>query len=415
MSFRELRNFTEIMRSLGYPRLISMENFRQPNFELVADCLYWLVQRYDPTVDISDDYTTESDRVYFLKTISQLMASRARIKLNMRRLYSADGHAVKELLKIASVLYAATAKANQDESSGPAEFALTSKAFDVKQTRQLASEITQRGAALFDALEAEHELKDLRQKAINRNMDMDEVESCVREAMAEVTEGIRGVEQMLENLEKDEKNLDQKIEKRKSELERREKHLSTLESVRPAYMDDYEKLQADLQQLYTVYLERFRNLEYLEMELDHFDQLEQDKMEDADRQLKKMQRRLRDEEMRILRGETAVDESHIDFAESDEEPVQAKPKKKTKSKKKKKSRGRGTGNVAGNLMGGVESDSEEDDLTEDEGSTAGSDSTHVSLNDDESVDDLVGEDDDDDEEMSDVDEDEDEGSSDNEF
>jgi len=392
-----------------------MENFRQPNFELVADCLYWLVQRYDPTVDISDDYTTESDRVYFLKTISQLMASRARIKLNMRRLYSADGHAVKELLKIASVLYAATAKANQDESSGPAEFALTSKAFDVKQTRQLASEITQRGAALFDALEAEHELKDLRQKAINRNMDMDEVESCVREAMAEVTEGIRGVEQMLENLEKDEKNLDQKIEKRKSELERREKHLSTLESVRPAYMDDYEKLQADLQQLYTVYLERFRNLEYLEMELDHFDQLEQDKMEDADRQLKKMQRRLRDEEMRILRGETAVDESHIDFAESDEEPVQAKPKKKTKSKKKKKSRGRGTGNVAGNLMGGVESDSEEDDLTEDEGSTAGSDSTHVSLNDDESVDDLVGEDDDDDEEMSDVDEDEDEGSSDNEF
>lgn len=37
--------FTEIMKSLGYPRLISMENFRLPNFELVAECLYWLVQR----------------------------------------------------------------------------------------------------------------------------------------------------------------------------------------------------------------------------------------------------------------------------------------------------------------------------------------------------------------------------------
>lgn len=33
------------MRSLGYPRLISLENFRTPNFELVADCLHWLVQR----------------------------------------------------------------------------------------------------------------------------------------------------------------------------------------------------------------------------------------------------------------------------------------------------------------------------------------------------------------------------------
>ncbi len=37
--------FTEVMKALGYPRLISMENFRVPNFELVADCLYWLVHR----------------------------------------------------------------------------------------------------------------------------------------------------------------------------------------------------------------------------------------------------------------------------------------------------------------------------------------------------------------------------------
>ena len=34
MSYRELRKFCEIMRSLGYPRIISMENFRNPNFVL---------------------------------------------------------------------------------------------------------------------------------------------------------------------------------------------------------------------------------------------------------------------------------------------------------------------------------------------------------------------------------------------
>ena len=38
-------DFTEIMRALGYPRLISVENFRTPNFALVADILYWMVQR----------------------------------------------------------------------------------------------------------------------------------------------------------------------------------------------------------------------------------------------------------------------------------------------------------------------------------------------------------------------------------
>ena len=40
-------------------------------------------------------------------------AARGRIKLNMKRLYAADGYAVKELLKIASVLYKATSKANE--------------------------------------------------------------------------------------------------------------------------------------------------------------------------------------------------------------------------------------------------------------------------------------------------------------
>lgn len=48
MSYRELRNFCEMMRALGYSRLISMENFRKPNFELVADILYWLASRVDP-------------------------------------------------------------------------------------------------------------------------------------------------------------------------------------------------------------------------------------------------------------------------------------------------------------------------------------------------------------------------------
>jgi hypothetical protein len=38
-------DFTEMMRALGYPRLISVENFRTPNFELVAHVLYWLVYR----------------------------------------------------------------------------------------------------------------------------------------------------------------------------------------------------------------------------------------------------------------------------------------------------------------------------------------------------------------------------------
>ena len=45
MSYRDLRNFTEMLRSLGYPRLISMENFKTPNFNLVSEILLWLIDR----------------------------------------------------------------------------------------------------------------------------------------------------------------------------------------------------------------------------------------------------------------------------------------------------------------------------------------------------------------------------------
>eukprot|EP00798_Chlamydomonas_sp_ICE-L_P030274 gene30274-35262_t len=87
MSFRELRSFTETMKALGYPRLISMENFRIANFELVADCLYWLVQRYYPGVDISDEISTEKDRVNFLQSVAQVMLTKAQMKLKIKRLY----------------------------------------------------------------------------------------------------------------------------------------------------------------------------------------------------------------------------------------------------------------------------------------------------------------------------------------
>ena len=49
------------------------------------------------------------------------------------------------------------------------------------------------------------------------------------------------------------------------------------------------------------YLERFRNLEYLENELETYNREEQEKAEEHDKLLKKMQKRMRAEEMRILR------------------------------------------------------------------------------------------------------------------
>uniref|UniRef100_A0ACB8FKC4 Clusterin-associated protein 1 n=1 Tax=Sphaerodactylus townsendi TaxID=933632 RepID=A0ACB8FKC4_9SAUR len=193
MSFRDLRNFTEMMRALGYPRLISMENFRTPNFWLVSEILLWLVKRYEPQSDIPSDVETEQDRVFFIKAVAQFMmknqqppgsqplfisstellkqtsemleATKAHIKLNTKKLYQADGYAVKELLKITTVLYNAMKTKgidaiNMDEEDvGKFKFDLGSRISELKAARHLASEITSKGASVYDLLGKEVELR----------------------------------------------------------------------------------------------------------------------------------------------------------------------------------------------------------------------------------------------------------------
>ncbi|KAJ3035946.1 Clusterin-associated protein 1, partial [Rhizoclosmatium hyalinum] len=73
MSFRELRSFTEKMRALGYPRLISMDSFRQCNFDAMADILLWLVKNYDPSFEVMEDIESEQDRIIFIKSIAMFM------------------------------------------------------------------------------------------------------------------------------------------------------------------------------------------------------------------------------------------------------------------------------------------------------------------------------------------------------
>ena len=48
---------------------------------------------------------------------------------------------------------------------------------------------------------------------------------------------------------------------------------------RPAYMDEYEPLEEELQKLYDTYMQKFRNQAYLEQILEEHNRTEQDKTE----------------------------------------------------------------------------------------------------------------------------------------
>jgi len=302
MSFKDLRNFTEMMRALGFPRLISMENFRTPNFKLVYECLKWLMKRYDPNADVHPDIDTEQDRVIFIKTVAEFMATKAHIKLNTKKLYGADGYAVKEMLKVTAMLYSATRTnvgATLEGGGGEASqvsFDVSSRIHELKEARRLASEITVKGAQLYDLLGKEVDLREQRTVVVARALEINEVEHGLQGSIEAVQQEIQRTVQMLENVASDEANLEAKIEKRKSELERNNKRLQTLQSVRPAYMDEYERLEEDLQKLYDSYMIKFRNLAFLETQLEEQNKVEADKLEETEQQLKVMAQKIKIEE-----------------------------------------------------------------------------------------------------------------------
>ncbi|BHF75118.1 Clusterin-associated protein 1 [Sparganum proliferum] len=201
--------------------------------------------------------------------IVHFMATKAFVKLNVKRLYRADGYAVKEVLKIVNILYSALdghQKHEEDEAAevNVSEILNVARVRQLQQARSLASQLTSTGATLHAYLAKEVDLREARNQAANRQLDSEWVEECLAAARDNLREEIRQAEQALVNVAADEATLDSKIEKRRNELERNQKRLSTLQSVRPAYMEEYEQLEEELTTLYSVYLTRFRNLVYLE-------------------------------------------------------------------------------------------------------------------------------------------------------
>lgn len=85
--------------------------------------------------------------------------------------------------------------------------------------------------------------------------------------------------------------------------------MRVLMRVRPQFLEEYETHEAELKQHYDSYLEKYRNLQFLESELHKYHMAELEKKSEHDKSLKKMQQRLREEELRILRGEHEVDEA----------------------------------------------------------------------------------------------------------
>merc|ERR1712070_877772 len=217
------------------------------------------------------------------------------------------------MLKIADMMYKAqknqevSATAQTAHAHVEPDFNLANRTSDMKIARELTSEITECGLRLFELLKNEGENKKVRSQAINLlysgGLDMDKVETEINTMTTNLRSEGERMEDMCKKLQEDEDSLNEKIAKKQADLDRCKKRLSDLENVRPAFMDEFEKLEKELEKYYGVYIEKYRNVEYLEHELERYNQEEQEKLEESERNLRRMQKRLKEEELKILRGE----------------------------------------------------------------------------------------------------------------
>ncbi|ETN86724.1 hypothetical protein NECAME_16174, partial [Necator americanus] len=255
MSYRELRNLCEMTRAIGYPRILSLENFRTPNFKLVAELLEWIVKRFDPSATISaEQTTTEQDRVLFVKQAVLLLLQNSRLRLNPRKLYQVQ---------------------------------------EIRLARQLSSQLPQTGAALHELLGKELYYRQQRNRATSRAIPLAEAEKTVQKSIEAIISDAGEIKNKLSNVANDEAALDEKIERRKREYEQMQKRYVKLQSFRPQYMDEYEKLEAKLKTLYEIYVFKFRNLAYLQQQQLEIERADRQKQAESERNMRQVVEKMR--------------------------------------------------------------------------------------------------------------------------
>lgn len=298
-------------------------------------------RRYDPLASLSDNIETPDDRVAFLQAATHIVASKARIRMKSKNLYAADGRAVREMLRLASTLYEAVRShtsaetgwgtvTEEDEHGEALASDLDARLSGGEAVRDQARAITERGVTLFGLLEDEEALREDRAKAlrfldaasskVGHKEEQAYVEKSVRDALREAEEQTAALQRQISELEADEKSLTARLSKTKAELERSQQRLATVKNVRPAFMDQYERLEAELAEEYASFVRKYRNLDFLEQELTVLEEREKSKAAASNKALQLLQAQLEEEAVLFDRGDENVSDKA--FAAVRDRPAQ---------------------------------------------------------------------------------------------
>lgn len=316
---------------LRYPQQISLDSFDEPNFQLVADILYWLSHRVDPfgRVIIHDSIKTVHDRVKFISSIVQSFGTITSntgtdvatadsqesdgIILDAKQIYLSMDGAVNEILKITNYLIDCVhLQTSHQRATGKRHGSPSLVHFvdmeNVKHLRKVTMQIVDEGSNFYSSImkridtenQNDHNsIIDFFQSVSSTLNEKDEDLLLVQDKLLEV---IKRKKQELLSLKDDNSLLHAKLgdarvalKTESRELERNKKRLQSLHSMEPKFMDDVDRLEMELQNHYELYMERYRNLHYLKSELKKMKEVENDILAESERKMKKLQLELHED------------------------------------------------------------------------------------------------------------------------
>lgn len=89
----------------------------------------------------------------------------------------------------------------------------------------------------------------------------------------------------LEQLKIKQESLEEEVKNKRSELERAEKRLESIQNVKPTHLNETAHLEQELAFIYKAYVERIRNHDYLQQQLETYHELEEQYNEYREKQM----------------------------------------------------------------------------------------------------------------------------------
>lgn len=132
----------------------------------------------------------------------------------------------------------------------------------IRKIRGLSSELTSLGVTMYDLIAKEAVNKETRTQ-YSKPMELNFVEKSLKQSISTMKSQLNTAKMTMENQIAENGNLEVKIQRKQSELDRTAHRLVTLQRIRPAYLEEFEKIEFNLKELYNQYTIRIKCLDAL--------------------------------------------------------------------------------------------------------------------------------------------------------